>query len=78
MFLCDISGYSQQTVPHYPRVSSSTFPHCAHTVLLLLLSLFSTIYLLIFVAPGPLGVFCPTHAMWWEAGVISSILEESR
>ena len=56
MFLCDISGYSQQTVPHYPRVSSSSFLHCAHIVLLLFLFHFSITYLLFLMALGFLSI----------------------
>lgn len=51
---------SHEVVPHYHSVSSSTSLHHAHTILLLLLSHLSTPYLLIFVAPEPQGVLCPT------------------
>ena len=43
----DITGYSHQAVPHYPRVSSSVCLHCAH--ILLFLFHFSITYLLLLV-----------------------------
>lgn len=59
-----MASSSHEAVPHYPRVSSSASLHHAHTILLLLLSHLSTPYLLIFMAPEPLGVLCPAcHQM---------------
>lgn len=44
MVPCGIASYSQQGVPHYPQVSSSTSLCCIHSLWFL--------YLLLLVAPG--------------------------
>lgn len=49
MALDDITSYSHQGVPHYPRVSSSASSYCANILVLLSLFHFSSINLLIFV-----------------------------
>ena len=69
MALDGISGYSHQTVPHYPQALSSTSLHCAHILLLLFLFHLSTTYLFIIVVPGACGCLelsqeyyvCPCH-----------------
>lgn len=67
-----ITGCSHQTVPHYPQVSGFASLHCAHILLLLILSHLSATYLFILVVPGASGclelsqeyaLLCPAHAM---------------
>ena len=58
-----IALHPYQAVPHYPRVPSSISPHLtqrsSHSALLLFLFYLAVTYLLILVAPRPLGVWSP-------------------
>jgi hypothetical protein len=58
----------------YPHDSCSATLHCAHNILLLLVSHFSTTYLFILVVPGPLGIFGLAHASWHQGGYVLGML----
>lgn len=74
-----ITGYLHQTAPHYSRVSSSAFLHCAH--ILLFLSLLFLHHLLALSGAWGLrvsgavsgvlsGVLYLAYALWSQSGVI--------
>lgn len=63
------TGYSHQTVPQYPRTSSSACLHCERTILILLPTRLSSTHLLILVAPKLLGVFPSAHTCGSRQGL---------
>lgn len=77
----DITDDSYQSLPHYPKLSSSISLHCAHIVLFLSILHFSTAYLpdlSVPWAPAVIsgvvsGVLCPSSVFCHRTGVISGM-----